>query len=237
MTLDSGTNYKQSKWTEELKGILIMSEAFEQNQKRALSSLTPYVIEDTGRGERSMDIFSRLLKDRIIFIGSDITDQVANVVVAQLLFLRMEDPKKDVNIYINSMGGYITAGLAIFDTLKWMNCNINTYCIGQASSMGAFLLAAGTKGRRYALPNSRIMIHQPSGGVGGRAEDIRIQAKEILYMKKRLNEILSENTGQTIEKIARDSDRDFFMSATEAKEYGLIDEVVEYPSAGKPKNS
>lgn len=214
-----------------------MSEAFEQNQKRALSSLTPYVIEDTGRGERSMDIFSRLLKDRIIFIGSDITDQVANVVVAQLLFLRMEDPKKDVNIYINSMGGYITAGLAIFDTLKWMNCNINTYCIGQASSMGAFLLAAGTKGRRYALPNSRIMIHQPSGGVGGRAEDIRIQAKEILYMKKRLNEILSENTGQTIEKIARDSDRDFFMSATEAKEYGLIDEVVEYPSAGKPKNS
>lgn len=189
-------------------------------------SLTPYVIEDTGRGERSMDIFSRLLKDRIIFIGSDIDDHVANVVVAQLLFLRMEDPKKDVNIYINSMGGYITAGLAIFDTLKWMSCNVNTYCIGQASSMGAFLLAAGTKGRRYALPNSRIMIHQPSGGVGGRAEDVRIQAKEILFMKRRLTEILAECTNQTVEKITADSERDFFMSPEEAKAYGLIDEVV-----------
>jgi len=203
----------------------------ELNLLRGAGSLTPYVIEDTGRGERSMDIFSRLLKDRIIFIGSDITDQVANVVVAQLLFLRMEDPKKDVNIYINSMGGYITAGLAIFDTLKWMNCNINTYCIGQASSMGAFLLAAGTKGRRYALPNSRIMIHQPSGGVGGRAEDIRIQAKEILYMKELLNQILAESTGQSIEKIKADSDRDFFMSAQEAKDYGLIDVVVKYHTA------
>lgn len=215
-----------------------MSESFEQQQNkqnRPLASLTPYVVEDTGRGERSMDIFSRLLQDRIVFIGSDITDQVANVVVAQLLFLRMEDPKKDVNIYINSMGGYITAGLAIFDTLKWMNCNVNTYCIGQASSMGAFLLAAGTKGRRYALPNSRIMIHQPSGGVGGRAEDVRIQAKEILYMKKRLNEILAENTGQPIEKISADSERDFFMSAYDAKDYGLIDEVVEYPSAKEKK--
>lgn len=205
----------------------------EQKFLRASDSLTPYVIEDTGRGERSMDIFSRLLKDRIIFIGSDITDQVANVVVAQLLFLRMEDPKKDVNIYINSMGGYITAGLAIFDTLKWMNCNINTYCIGQASSMGAFLLAAGTKGRRYALPNSRIMIHQPSGGVGGRAEDIRIQAKEIIYMKSLLNQILADSTGQSIEKIRADSDRDFFMSAQEAKDYGLIDEVVLYSKVGK----
>lgn len=216
-----------------------MSESFEHQQNkqnRHLASLTPYVVEDTGRGERSMDIFSRLLQDRIVFIGSDITDQVANVVVAQLLFLRMEDPKKDVNIYINSMGGYITAGLAIFDTLKWMNCNVNTYCIGQASSMGAFLLAAGTKGRRYALPNSRIMIHQPSGGVGGRAEDVRIQAKEILYMKKRLNEILSENTGQPIEKISADSERDFYMSAAEAKEYGLIDEVVEYPSHEEKKS-
>ena len=197
-----------------------------QQHKRHQASLTPYVIEDTGRGERSMDIFSRLLKDRIVFIGTDITDQVANVVVAQLLFLRMEDPKKDVNIYINSVGGYVTAGLAIYDTLQWMNCNINTYCIGQASSMGAFLLAAGTKGRRYALPNSRIMIHQPSGGVGGRAEDIRIQAKEILYIKQRLNEILAERTGQSREKIAIDSERDFFMSPQEAKEYGLIDEVV-----------
>jgi ATP-dependent Clp protease protease subunit len=181
-----------------------------------------------------MDIFSRLLKDRIIFIGSDITDHVANVVVAQLLFLRMEDPKKDINIYINSMGGYITAGLAIYDTLKWLTCSVNTYCIGQASSMGAFLLAAGTKGRRYALPNSRVMIHQPSGGVGGRAEDVRIQAKEILYMKKRLTQILSENTGQPIDKIALDSERDFFMSAEEAKAYGLIDEVVAYSTA--PKN-
>ncbi len=197
-----------------------------QEQYRPHASLTPYVIEDTGRGERSMDIFSRLLKDRIVFIGTDITDHVANVVVAQLLFLRMEDPKKDVNIYINSVGGYVTAGLAIYDTLQWMNCNINTYCIGQASSMGAFLLAAGTKGRRFALPNARIMIHQPSGGVGGRAEDIRIQAKEILYIKRRLNEILAERTGQSIEKIGLDSERDFFMSPEEAKEYGLIDEVV-----------
>lgn len=197
-----------------------------QEHSRHTASLTPYVIEDTGRGERSMDIFSRLLKDRIIFIGTDITDNVANVVVAQLLFLRMEDPKKDVNIYINSMGGYITAGLAIFDTLRWMNCNVNTYCIGQASSMGAFLLAAGTKGRRYALPNSRIMIHQPSGAVGGRVEDVRIQAQEILYMKKRLHELMSECTGQPIEKIAKDSDRDFFMNAEEAKNYGIIDEIV-----------
>jgi ATP-dependent Clp protease, protease subunit len=190
------------------------------------SSLTPYVIEDTGRGERSMDIFSRLLKDRIIFIGCDITDQVANVVVAQLLFLRMEDSKKDVNIYINSMGGYITAGLAIYDVLKWMGCKVNTYCIGQASSMGALLLAAGTKGSRYALPNSRIMIHQPSGGVGGTSADIALQAKEILYLKRRLHEILADATGQSIEKIAADSERDFFMSALEAKEYGLIDEVI-----------
>lgn len=210
-------------------------EELHEMSMRPIASLTPYVVEDTGRGERSMDIFSRLLQDRIIFIGSDITDQVANVVVAQLLFLRMEDPKKDVNIYINSMGGYITAGLAIFDTLKWLSCNVNTYCIGQASSMGAFLLAAGTKGRRYALPNSRIMIHQPSGGVGGRAEDVRIQAKEILYMKKCLNNILSENTGQPVEKIQQDSERDFFMSAHEAKEYGIVDHVVENPSDGTKK--
>jgi len=196
-------------------------------QKRPHFSLTPYVIEDTGRGERSMDIYSRLLQDRIIFIGSDITDQVANVVVAQLLFLRMEDPKKPVNIYINSMGGYITAGLAIYDTLMWMGCDVNTYCIGQASSMGALLLAAGTKGKRYALPNSRIMIHQPSGGVGGSAADIALQAKEILFLKKRLHDILAQRTGQSIERIAEDSERDFFMSPKEAKEYGLIDEVVE----------
>lgn len=196
------------------------------SDQRPHGSLTPYVIEDTGRGERSMDIFSRLLKDRIIFIGTDITDQVANVVVAQLLFLRMEDAKKDVNIYINSMGGYISAGLAIYDVLQWLGCNVNTYCIGQASSMGALLLTAGTKGRRYALPNSRIMIHQPSGGVGGTSADIALQAKEILYLKKRITEILSECTGQTLERIATDSERDFYMSPEEAKAYGLIDEVV-----------
>lgn len=202
-----------------------MSES--EDQKRGKFSLTPYVIEDTGRGERSMDIYSRLLKDRIIFIGSDITDHVANVVVAQLLFLKMEDPKKDVHIYINSMGGYITAGLAIYDTMQWLGCDINTYCIGQASSMGALLLTAGTKGKRYALPNSRIMIHQPSGGVGGTTSDIQLQAKEILHLKKLLHEIIAYHTGQTLDRIAVDSERDFFMSAQEAKEYGLLDEVVQ----------
>lgn len=195
-------------------------------EKRAQLSLTPYVIEDTGRGERSMDIYSRLLKDRIIFIGTDITDHVANVVVAQLLFLKMEDPKKDVHIYINSMGGYITAGLAIYDTLQWLGCDVHTYCIGQASSMGALLLTAGTKGKRFALPNSRIMIHQPSGGVGGTTADIELQAKEILILKKRINQILADRTGQPIEKIAVDSERDFYMGPMEAKEYGIIDEVV-----------
>lgn len=203
------------------------------NDKRPQLSLTPYVIEDTGRGERSMDIYSRLLKDRIVFIGTDITDHVANVVVAQLLFLRMEDPKKDVHVYINSMGGYITAGLAIYDTLQWLGCDINTYCIGQASSMGALLLTAGTKGKRFALPNSRIMIHQPSGGVGGTSADIQLQAKEILVLKKRLHEIMASHTGQTEKKIADDSERDFFMSAKEAEEYGLIDKVVMPKSAKK----
>lgn len=192
-----------------------------------MASLTPYVIEDTGRGERSMDIFSRLLKDRIVFIGQDIDDHVANIVVAQLLFLRMEDPKKDVNIYINSRGGYITAGLAIYDVLKWLPCPVSTYCIGQASSMGALLLTAGDKGKRYALPNSRVMIHQPSGGVGGTSADIALQAKEILFLKQRLNEILSECTGQSVEKIAKDVERDFFMSPEQAKDYGLIDTIIE----------
>lgn len=195
-------------------------------EKRPTASLTPYVIEDTGRGERSMDIFSRLLKDRIIFIGTDITDQVANVVVAQLLFLRMEDPKKEIHLYINSMGGYISAGLAIYDVLKWLPCDVNTYCIGQASSMGALLLTAGTKGKRFALTNSRIMIHQPMGGVGGTSADVAIQAKEILILKKKINEIMAESTDQTIEKITLDSERDFFMSAQEAKDYGLIDEII-----------
>lgn len=200
-----------------------------RENNRPMSSLTPYVIEDTGRGERSMDIYSRLLKDRIVFIGTDITDHVANVVVAQLLFLKMEDPKKDVHIYINSVGGYVTAGLAIYDTLQWMGCTVHTYCIGQASSMGALLLMAGTKGYRFALPNSRIMIHQPWGGVGGTSEDVRIQAEEILKSKRKLNEIMAEATGQTIEKIEQDSDRDYFMSPEEAKNYGargIIDEVI-----------
>jgi ATP-dependent Clp protease, protease subunit len=199
-----------------------------QERYRPTASLTPYVIEEVpGRGERSMDIYSRLLKDRIVFIGTEITDHVANVVVAQLLFLKMEDPKKDVHIYINSIGGYISAGLAIYDTLQWLTSNVNTYCIGQASSMGALLLSAGTKGRRFALPNSRIMIHQPYGGVGGTSADVAIQAKEMLYLKKRVNEIMAERTGQTVEKISIDSERDFYMSPEEAKVYGLIDEVVQ----------
>src|ERR1700733_8210158 len=197
------------------------------DKQRPAGSLTPYVIAEVpGSGARSMDIWSRLLKDRIVFIGTEINDHVANVVVAQLLFLKMEDPKKDVHIYINSVGGYISAGLAIFDTLQWMGCTVNTYCIGQASSMGALLLTAGTKGRRYALPNSRIMIHQPHGGVGGTSADVAIQAKEILSLKKRLSEIMTECTGQSIEKIIQDSERDFYMSPLEAKDYGLIDEVV-----------
>jgi ATP-dependent Clp protease, protease subunit len=200
---------------------------FQTKIPRAQSSLTPYVIEDTGRGERSMDIYSRLLKDRIIFIGTDITDHVANVVVAQLLFLRMEDPKKDVHIYINSMGGYISAGLAIVDTLLWMGLDVNTYCIGQAASMGAVILAAGTKGKRYALPNSRIMLHQPSGGVGGTSADVVLQAQELLYLKNQINALLSQLTNQPIDKIAKDSERDFFMSPQDAKEYGLIDEVIQ----------
>lgn len=196
-------------------------------ERQFLSSLTPYIIEDTGRGERSMDIYSRLLKDRIIFLGQDITDHVANVVVAQLLFLRTEDPKKDIHIYINCMGGYITSGLAIYDVMCWLPCDVNTYCIGQASSMGAVLLAAGTKGKRFALPNARIMLHQPIGGIGGTSADVALQAKEILELKRKNNEIVSKHTGQTIEKVHSDSERDFYMSAQEAKEYGIIDEIVQ----------
>ncbi len=198
----------------------------DQKKRQPKFSLTPYVIEDTGRGERSMDIYSRLLKDRIIFIGTDINDHVANVVVAQLLFLKMEDPKKPIHVYINSGGGYISAGLAIFDTMRWLGPKIHTYCIGQASSMGALLLMAGHKGFRYALPNSRIMIHQPAGGVGGTAADVALQAKEVLYLKKLLISIMSECTGQSVERIQTEAERDFFMSAEEAKAYGIIDEVV-----------
>jgi ATP-dependent Clp protease protease subunit len=189
-------------------------------------SLVPYVIEDTGRGERSMDIYSRLLKDRIVLIGTEITDQVANVVIAQLLFLSTEDPKKDISIYINSPGGYITAGLAIFDTMQFMAFDINTYCIGQAASMGALLLAAGTKGKRYLLPNSRVMIHQPSGGIGGTAEDIARQSEEILKLKVQLEKIMADCTGQSIEQIHQDSERDFFMSPDQAIKYGMADKIV-----------
>lgn len=201
---------------------------------RPTSSLTPYVIEDTGRGERSMDIYSRLLKDRIIFIGSEITDSVANVVVAQLLFLKMEDPKKDVHIYINSLGGYITCGLAIFDTMQYLPCAINTYCIGHASSMAALLLAAGSKGKRFALPNSRIMIHQPYGGITGTSADVAVQAREIVEQKDRLIRIMADCTQQPIEKIRADSDRDFYMSAEEGVAYGLIDKVILPPARTPP---
>lgn len=194
--------------------------------QRPNATLVPYVIEDTGRGERSMDIYSRLLVDRIIFIGSEINDHIANIVIAQLLFLRMEDPKKDISIYIHSPGGVVSAGLAIYDTMKHLGCDIHTWCIGLAASMGALLLAAGTKGKRHALPNSRIMIHQPAGGIGGTSEDIRLQAKEILYLKTKLQNIMADCTGQSVEKIAKDSERDYFMSPEEALSYGLIDEVV-----------
>jgi ATP-dependent Clp protease protease subunit len=194
----------------------------------AMSSgyLVPTVIEQTGRGERAYDIYSRLLKDRIIFLGTPIDDTVANIIIAQLLFLQMEDSKKDINLYIHSPGGYVTAGMAIYDTMQFMTCDVATYCIGMAASMGAVLLAAGTKGKRFSLPNSRIMIHQPSGGARGQASDISIQAKEILRLKKRLNDIMSVHTGQTVERIDRDMERDNYMSADDAKEYGIVDEVV-----------
>ena len=188
--------------------------------------LVPIVVEQTGRGERAYDIYSRLLKDRIVFIGSGIDDMVANLIIAQLLFLQMEDPTKDINVYINSPGGVVTAGLAIYDTMQFVKPDVATYCIGQAASMGSVLLAGGTKGKRYSLPESRIMIHQPWGGAQGTASDISIQAKEILRMKERLNEILAKHTGQDLKKITSDTDRDFFMSADDAKAYGLVDEVI-----------
>jgi ATP-dependent Clp protease, protease subunit len=188
--------------------------------------LIPMVVEQTGRGERGYDIYSRLLVDRIIFLGTPVDDMVSNVVIAQLLFLQMTDPKKDIHLYINSPGGSVTAGLAIYDTMQFLTCAVNTYCIGQAASMGAVLLAAGTKGKRFALPNARIMIHQPWGGVQGQATDISIQAKEILRLKDRLNEILASHCGREVDAVARDTDRDRFMSAAEAKDYGLVDEVV-----------
>ena len=186
----------------------------------------PYVIENTGRGERSMDIYSRLLKDRIIFNGTPIDDGVANSVIAQLLFLQMEDAKKDIHLYINSPGGIVTGGMAIYDTMNFLQCDIVTYCVGMAASMSTVLLAAGTKGKRFALPNSRVMIHQPSGGAGGQAADIAIAAREILRWKRTLNETLSRHTGKTPEQVEKDSDRDYYMTAEEAKAYGLVDHVV-----------
>jgi ATP-dependent Clp protease protease subunit len=188
--------------------------------------LIPMVVEQTGRGERGYDIYSRLLKDRIVFIGTPIDDNVANLVIAQMLYLQSEDPAKDINLYINSPGGSVTAGLAIYDTMQFVKCDVTTYCVGQAASMGAVLLAAGTKGKRFALPNARILIHQPWGGVQGQASDISIQAKEILRLRDRINEILALHTGKSVEAIAKDTDRDFFMSAAEAREYGLVDDVV-----------
>ena len=186
----------------------------------------PYVIERSSRGERSYDIFSRLLMDRIIFLGTPINDDVANIIIEQLLFLQADNPEKDIYIYINSPGGSVYSGLAIYDTMQFLTCPVNTYCMGIAASMGSFLLAAGTKGKRYALPNSRIMLHQPSGGTQGTAADVEIQAKEILYLRERLNEIYAKNTGQPVERITEDLDRDRFMSPDEAKEYGLIDHVI-----------
>ncbi len=190
-------------------------------------ALVPYVIEQTSRGgERSYDIFSRLLKERIIFLGDEVNDQTASLVVAQLLFLESEDPNKDIQLYINSPGGSVTAGMAIYDTMNYVKCDVSTICIGLAASMGAFLLSSGAKGKRYALPNAEIMIHQPSGGAKGQATEIQIVAENILKTKKKLNEILAANTGQTVEKIAQDTERDNFMSAEEAKEYGLVDAIV-----------
>jgi ATP-dependent Clp protease protease subunit len=191
--------------------------------------LVPIVVEQTNRGERAYDIYSRLLKDRIIFLGAPIDDVFANLIIAQLLFLEAEDPEKDINLYINSPGGSVTAGLGIYDTMQYVKPSINTICLGQAASMGAFLLTAGTKGKRYALPNARVMIHQPMGGFQGQATEIDIHAREILKIRERLNEIMAKHTGQPLDKISQDTERDYFMSSEEAKRYGLIDEVITRP--------
>jgi ATP-dependent Clp protease protease subunit len=187
----------------------------------------PIIVEQTGRGERSWDIYSRLLVDRIIFIGTVVDDNVANIIIAQLLFMQMDNPKKDIHVYINSPGGSVTAGLAIYDTMQYLTCDVNTYCVGQAASMGAVLLAAGTKGKRYALPNANIMIHQVLGGAEGQASDVEIRVKYMLKLKQRLNTILSKHTGKPVEQVERDCDRDNFMSADEAKAYGIVDHVVQ----------
>ena len=195
----------------------------------------PYVVEQTHRGERSYDIYSRLLKDRIVFLGTPIDDDVANVVIAQLLFLESEDPDKDISLYVNSPGGSVTSGLAIYDTMQYVKPQVSTVCLGQAASMGAFLLAGGAAGKRFAVPNARIMIHQPLGGFQGQATDIEIQAREILRLKARLNELLAKHTRQPIERIEKDTDRDYFMGAGEAKEYGVIDEVIVHKKAVEKK--
>ena len=192
-----------------------------------MSSLVPYVVEQTSRGERSYDIYSRLLKDRIIFLDTEVNDASASLIVAQLLFLEAEDPEKDIQFYINSPGGSISAGMSIYDTMNYIKCDVSTMCMGMAASMGAFLLAGGAKGKRYALPNAEIMIHQPSGGAQGQATDMEIHTRHILDMKKRLNQILADNTGQPIDVIAKDTNRDNFMTALQALEYGLIDKVIE----------
>lgn len=202
-----------------------------------MSYLTPIVIEKTGKGERAYDIWSRLLKDRIVFIGGPIDDYVANLIIAQILFLQMENKNQDINLYINSPGGSVTSGLAVYDTMQFVQCDVATYCIGQASSMGAVLLAAGTKGKRSCLPHARVMIHQPWGGVQGTAIDIKIQAEEIIKLKHKINLILVKHTGLDVERIEKDTDRDYFMSAEEAKKYGLIDEVVASMRANPEKKS
>ena len=190
------------------------------------AQLVPIVVEQSGRGERAYDIYSRLLKDRIIFIGTGIDDMIANLIIAQILFLQSEDPNKDIHLYVHSPGGSVTAGLAIYDTIQFVKPDVATYCVGQAASMGALLLMCGTKGKRFALPHARIMIHQPWGGVQGQATDISIQAREILRLKDRLNEVIAHHTGRPLDKVVQDTDRDYFMDADEAKEYGIIDEVI-----------
>jgi len=196
------------------------------NEKPSMYIPNPIVIEQTPRGERQYDIYSRLMLDRIIFLGTEVNDTVANLLIAQMLFLESNDPEKDIHFYINSPGGSVSAGLAIYDVMKFVKCDVNTYCLGLAASMGAFLLSAGTKGKRFALPNARIMIHQPLGGARGQATDIEIQAKEILYLKKRLNEMLAEHCGQPLAKVEKDAERDYYMSSAEATTYGLVDKVL-----------
>ena len=207
----------------------------ENREPEKMNYLVPMVIEQTSRGERSFDIYSRLLKDRILFIGTPIDDTIANLIIAQILFLQMDDPEKDINIYVNTPGGVVTAGMAIYDTMQFVKCDVATYCVGQAASMGALLLTAGTKGKRFALPHSRVMIHQPWGGAQGSASDIHIQATEILKLRKTLNEVLAKHTGQSIERIEKDTDRDHFLSADEACAYGLVDHVISSAPETKKK--